>query len=142
MDFEDKVKSLSFKQILGFLIEGLENPEYPVNMAVFAMIINGVCFGCAALNAITKLYGKPFPLNKFYNRFMRSSYLDCSYDFYFDVENAYDSLRAGNVQKYNLIASRIGIALCPVDIELPFLRTTDYLVGLDEYKEFYDSLPD
>lgn len=142
MNFEQKVKSLTFKQILGHLITGLENPKYQIDMSVFALISDGVCFGCAATNAIVDIWGEKFPQDKFASVFARSEFMKCSEHFYPGFELSLESLRCGEIEGYNEIAKKIGIALCPVYVKLPILTGYDYKRGIEYYKEFYDSLPD
>lgn len=50
--FENKVKSMSAYDIIMAMVEGLRNPRTRIDMSTFGSIRNGICYGCAATNAI------------------------------------------------------------------------------------------
>ena len=142
MTFEEKVRSLSFKEILGFLIEGLENPVYKVDMSIYAGTMAGQCVACAATNAICKIVGKSFPENGFANTDVRRRSVNSQWSFFDNFEFAINSLRRGKILSYNEKAEEIGIALCFINHKLPELRTINYKENLIFYKEFYNTLLD
>src|SRR5690606_29411818 len=51
-EFENKVKSMSAHDIIMSMVDGLRNPRTKIDMSTYGLIINGICYGSAATNAI------------------------------------------------------------------------------------------
>lgn len=106
-DLESKIKSMSSKEIILAMIDGLENPVMKVDMNTFGKKKDGFCYGCAATNAICKIGGlEPSDEIPAYGR---SLYVSNSY-FLYGFEQAIDYLRRGWVDYYNRLASKRGFA--------------------------------
>ena len=141
MNFEEKVRSLSFKQILGYLIEGLENPDYEIDMHQFAKVNKKICYVCAATSAISKMGNVIFPIEKIEYSEFRSDLLNCSISFFWDFETALDKLREGDLINYNLMADELNFSKAPFyDKLLPKLDTHNYKRNLKAYKKFFKIL--
>ena len=143
--FVDKVRGMKASEIIETMITGLENPVTVVNMRTYGSILDGVCYGCAATNTIAKLcsFGKvkikkavqsdgytqglkTYTENRTVNKFVDN------------FESAIDYLRMGDIDSYNFLAKKEGIAEIKVRLDLPFLTTTYYKNRLHSYKELAD----
>jgi hypothetical protein len=123
----EKIKSMTAKEHIMNMVEGLRNPMTVINMDTFGeKREDGVCFGCAATNSICRLIGSIDPLFP--------AWLPGTYSYKTNVapilatyEDCIDMLRRGDVDGYNDSASYIGIATIKdiESIELPVLMN-DY----------------
>ena len=57
-----KIKSLTPKQVIMAMVEGLKNPKTEINMYTYGKVVDGVCFGCAATNAICQIFAIEDPV--------------------------------------------------------------------------------
>jgi len=124
----EKIKSMTAKEIVMSMVNGLRNPVTQINMNTFGEVVEGVCFGCAATNAMCYIgnysnedllkEGGVVPNIKAYSELMF-------------FEWAIDELRRGDINAYNRQAGRAGCAKISLpdgiedDYWLPFLRN-DY----------------
>lgn len=123
-DLEWKIKDMSAKEIILAMIDGLENPVMKVDMNTFGEKKEGVCYGCAATNAICKLGG--FEPSKEMALYGSRTYSDNSY-FLVAFEAAIDRLRRGCVISYNNIAIEDGFAtIKELETELPAITNQNY----------------
>lgn len=51
-EFERKVKSMSAHDIIMSMVNGLRKPKTKIDMNTYGAIREGICFGCAATNAV------------------------------------------------------------------------------------------
>ena len=107
--FKEKVLSMTAKEIIMSMVEGLQNPVITINMDTYGEAIEGVCFGCAATNAVCKISGKVFTEDNI-DEDLRSNFLKTDRLFLSEFEMAIDNLRAGGIKSYNFYANEIGIA--------------------------------
>jgi hypothetical protein len=145
LTFKQKVQSMSAKEIIMAMVEGLRNPTTDfVDMSTWGHLNEeNVCFGCAATNTVCRIAGKNY---EYYNSYRKLSSIDEDYDFVNEFERAINLLRQGLVDHYNTEAKKIGIA--QIDYAgfpkpLPYLATKDYLDCLDVYvelAEFQDAI--
>lgn len=154
MTFKEKVQSMTGKQILKAMIDGLEKPWVEVNMCTFGntrkvsswktlFIPREKCFGCAATNAICQISGKVFPLDKIYTSNARAGFLHIDQGFLDTFESAIDDLRCGKVQSYNFCVEQIDVGLLPSPVSpLPLLDTETWKDNIQEYKDYHNSIPD
>jgi hypothetical protein len=122
-----KLRSLTTKEVIMAMVEGLENPKTKIDMFTYGEVMGGVCYGCAATNAICRIFDidKPeeyfvpcnggfenTPLTKIEKR-----------DDISNFELAVDSLRMGYLDKCNFNLKRLGIVpiVNPNNIKLPQL---------------------
>ena len=141
--FIEKVRSMSSKEIILAMIEGLENPTTEIDMSTFGEIdINEenetVCFGCAATNTIASICS-------FNQKHLVFSKLDGSmvdafkehHEFVTEFEIAIDYLRKGDVFGYNKFAETIKIATIQNEknIELAYLNSNYDTFDLANYKK-------
>ena len=144
ISFEEKVKSMKFSEIMKAMIDGLEKPVVEVNMATYGIHVNGVCYGCAATNAICKI-GK-IKLDKTnIESGKHSEALNVGVFFVDHFESAIDALRQGLCNRYNKTAYLIEIAPVPTEfidviVQLPTLTTYNYKENLIEYKKVYQQI--
>ena len=135
--FKEKVQSMTGREIVLAMVEGLENPAVEVDMDTFGDDINGKCFGCAATNTICKISGKTFDAPSIIGTNSRADFITTGRQFLSDFEDAIDELRLGKVDQYNRFAFTCGIAQLDVpDYDLPILDTDNYLEGLPAYRKF------
>ena len=99
MTFEEKVKSMTFAQILRAMVDGLKAEHVRVQMDAFGIDINGVCFGCAATNAICQISRHVFTLLEIELLQNRAEALLCDYYFLDMFEEALDCLRKNDFSK-------------------------------------------
>ncbi len=138
--FEEKVKSLTIKEIVGYLIEGIKNPVIKLDFYYFGVIDKeNECIACGATNAICKISGITFDASNI-GFMQKAKALECSEYFYDKFENALDFLRLGSIRNYNFLASQIGIATLETDIKLPELENHNYKENLPIFEKLYESL--
>lgn len=134
---EEKILSMSFKEILLAMIDSIENPVTELDMTTFGFKKLDKCYGCAATNTICKI-GNLNPLEELYPyRYGKNKYSACS-SIISNFEKAIDFLRQGAIDMYNVHAYRGGFAVCDYHFcELPILDE-EYLIPirLKEYKKF------
>ena len=70
-EIRDKIRLLSAKEIILVMIEGLRNPVVKVDMETYGQIKHfesgkNVCYGCAATNALCKIFDITLPEIKLY----------------------------------------------------------------------------
>ena len=150
MIFEEQVRSMTGKEIMQAMIDGLTNPKIRIDMSSygdvefepsFLFFKRAVCVGCAATNTICNIARTTFNKESITTRTSRSSHIDCSYDFLRDFEFGINNLRNGDVKKYNVLAKKIGISeISVLDKKLPELTTDGYKENLHFYQEYCDEL--
>src|SRR5690606_17130474 len=132
-ELEKKVKSMTAHDIIMAMVEGLRNPRTKIDMDTFGGIRDGICYGCAATNAILHIMDAE-------EEEVRDHILECESHAYRTLnlsifENAIDYLRRGMVDLYNQYASHLGIAqVTPMlGLELPSLSNNYTEEQLQEY---------
>jgi len=134
MNFEEKVKSMTAKEIIMSMVEGLKNPSVKVDFTTFGVDFYGVCYGGATTNTICKISGIVFGPDTIGSRYMRSSALKTRFEFFYKFENALDYLRCGDIYNYNQMAKEIGFAqIKKPRFKLPELDNDNYLDNLEPY---------
>lgn len=143
----DKLKKPS--DFYDVMIRGLEAEHIKVDMRNFGYYAGGVCFGCAATNALCELSGKVFDRDSILTT-KRARFLGEETHLVHRFELLIDTLRRGSLCGFNAILYRFR----PFEIEfnkdlfitllreanLLVLGTYDYKEVLPEYKEFRDLL--
>lgn len=152
MTFEEKVKSMSGKEILQAMIDGLNKPWVTVDMSTYGDVDTvrygflklwkkEVCFGCAATNTICEINNAAFPVDQIDELALRANFLESDSDFLYSFEFALDYLRQGDVYAYNNFVQDIGVAQIPeLDISLPTLTTEEYKDNLVHYQNYCDAI--
>jgi len=149
-NFKEKVQAMSAKEIIMAMVNGLKKQHVNVDMLTFGYVKNGICYGCAATNAICEINGIPFSnssISEFPDR-VKFLFSDIPEDqstlgyeeFLMKFEVAIDKLRRGRTYEYNQLAKELEIATInnhPFD--LPELHTDDYANYLDKYIKYADS---
>ncbi len=130
-EFEEKIKSMSAYDIIMAMVEGLRNPKTRIDMSTFGLMIEGICFGCAATNAILHIMDANGEEVKSHVTYA-SIYDD--YPLY-GFESAINDLRCGLLVTYNANATRLGLArITPMPGQiLPVLRNDYTEEELQEY---------
>ena len=108
-NFKTTVQNMTAKEIIMAMVEGLKNPVIKVKMDTFGESTKGVCFGCAATNAVCKISGKVFTKENIDEDF-RNQFLKTDGQFLNIFELGIDNLRAGSIRYYNSYAKEIGMA--------------------------------
>lgn len=151
MTFEEKVKSMTGKQILQAMIDGLNKPWVTVNMDTYGDVDTvrygflklrkkRVCFGCAATNTICEINKTIFPIDEINTVGRRAGFIESDIDFLYDFERALDYLRQGDVPGYNSYVRDIDVAQIPVLSALPLLTTENYKYNLTHYQNYCDAI--
>lgn len=150
--FQEKVRSMTAKEIIMAMVEGLKNPSVKVNMntfgdsrkvTLFGLTILKVCYGCAATNTICKISGVKLNYESIKNTQNRSKAINSDKIFLEEFEEAIDCLRKGLLYGYNSIAHIYGFAMIKNerDIPLPTLLNKNYKKLLYLYEELANSQP-
>jgi hypothetical protein len=142
--FEEKVRSMKNFEIIRAMTAGLRRRWVRLDMRTFGQFRKGVCYGCAATNAICEIEGRRITLRHAYA--FDTTYLDIAKFtkadeiFVTRFEIALDDLRQGEIVGYNDYAKFVGFATIPVSLagKLPLLDD-DYT---EEQLAKYDRLAD
>lgn len=152
-------KITSFSVFVQLMIDGLKSPCLPVKMDTFGMVEGGVCFGCAATNALCKLTGKkltedqmPEEVNAYRNiNFSRvkayADFFGMTYDQVDTLENAWDTLREGDpyaalkeLRTLRELPFNTRAVVCQTEEELPTLQDNYTPDDLAAYQRYADAL--
>lgn len=110
LSLTEKIKSMTAKEHIMNMVEGLRNPMTVINMDTFGeKDKDGVCFGCAATNSICRLAGST---DVFFSDWVAGLWLfrKSIAPIILAYEDCIDALRKGDVNRYNEIATDINIA--------------------------------
>jgi hypothetical protein len=142
-ELEKKVKTMSAHDIIMAMVEGLRSPRTRIDMHSFGYIMRGgVCYGCAATNAILHIMeAKEYEVADHIRDRVPIDYLAfimCKVDSFLNTfELAIDLLRCGCVAQYNQYAADFGIAqITPMPGQkLPWLYNDYTEDQLQEYEK-------
>ena len=151
MTFEEKVRSMTAKEIVQAMIDGLKKPWVKVDMGSFGdfqierkwfgLIKKEVCYGCAATNTICEIAGIAFTPDNIWSTGHRATAANATFGFIYDFECAIDYFRMGDIISTNRMFGFLDLPAFPIPSEpLPELTTENYLVELDHYQKYCDSL--
>ena len=107
-EFENKVKSMSAHDIIMSMVDGLRYPRTEIDMYTFGYEEDGICYGCAATNAILHIMDANKEEVEDHIDGRRAAGYKASTTKQF--EYAIDQLRKGSVSGYNRWAKDCGIA--------------------------------
>lgn len=156
MEFEQKVKSMTAKEIIMAMVDALTHPPIiNIEMGTFGSCeikrkkFLGItykkeytCFGCAATNTICQISGVVFVNDKIDSLYDRAQSINCRDAAFLKVfENAIDSLRTTSIEGYNYYATcgRFARITEKPDLELITLSnnyTNDDLKGYIELAKY------
>ena len=139
--FEEKVRSMSGADIINAMCDGLEREWVRVQMLSFGGSTNGVCYGCAATNTICQIVGRSFDAHEIEWRSNRKDAIKCDYGFLGEFERSIDALRSGDMQAYNSIAEKIGIAQIHKTAKVGLMTTANYRDLIPQYRELARTQP-
>ena len=133
-EFEEKVQSISAHDIIMSMVNGLRNPKTLIDMGTYGKMREGICFGCAATNAILNIMNANEEEVKSYVTY--GPIHDGDLPLY-GFEYAIDRLRCGKVEDYNALAKRRGLAqIVPIPgQDLPLLGNDYTEEQLKEYEK-------
>ncbi len=134
MNFEDKVRSMSAKEIILAMIEGLENPAVEIDMHTFGDHQEDICYGCAATNAICKISGVKFTPENINSTEDRAIAVNSDFYFLDSFESAIEYLRFGNISGYNLHAENNFAYIKYTEIDLPRIGNKYNQDDLNQYR--------
>ena len=86
-----------FSTFVQLMIDGLKHEWVHIQMSTFGRDIDGICYGCAATNALCELAQKSFTHDIISFTNSRARFLNMDYDVLDKLECAWDSLRSGFV---------------------------------------------
>lgn len=143
MAFKEKIQSLTAKEIILFMVEGLKNPEIEIDMCTFGdvkvvskwlgLIKKRKCFGCAATNTICKITGVKFTEENIVSRLKRAEALGTHYNFLDIFEESIDMLRLGKISDYNYLARLGNFSEIEVALKMPVLINSFTQIQLQCY---------
>lgn len=122
-NIERKIKSMTAKEIIMAMVDGLMNPVTKIDMYNFGSYEDGICYGCAATNAICRI-GMLDPEEEL-QRMGGPKYRNYS-DLISGFEDAIDELRNGHINSYNHFAQEYGFATIKTSTELPEIDNDNY----------------
>ena len=115
--FELIVKSMTAKEIIMAMVEGLRHPSCVVGMGTFGSVKEGICYGCIATITIARIYG----IGKLDEE--TTLQIKDSQSFMWQFKWAINDLRMGCVDYYNAIAEIYDFpTIREEDLELPILE--------------------
>lgn len=140
--FKEKVQSMTAKEIIQSMIDGLKAKHIRINMNTFGDFHNNECFGCAATNTVCEISNQKFTLFNISNIDKRSRFLSVDSEFLRNFEYAINELRLGNIIGYNQIAKRSRFATIKADkyYYLPTLTSKNWQSDLVHYQKLADDL--
>lgn len=126
-ELKQKILSLSAKEIIMAMVEGLKNPKTKIDMSTYGTVSQGICYGCAATNAIIHISNcTPEEGCVIYYK--------VSYDTIKAFELAINELRNCNIENYNFYAEENNFAtIKKPDFDLPYLGNDYTLENLEPY---------
>lgn len=146
---EDKVRSMTARQIIMAMVEGLRDPVTRISMTTYGKSIGERCYGCAATNAICKIQGiqdtDPLKFGNNQDRGTREIIFNSDHAFLYFFENAINDLRRGDIIQYNFTAEHLGIARIfrsEIVDYLPTLSDSYTEKHLEQYVKLADSQPE
>ena len=151
MTFEEKVRSMTGKEIMQAMIDGLNKPWLTVEMStygsssetkLFGIFSKTVCFGCAATNTICEIVQKKFTGKNINSFEFRAESINSDQGFLDSFESALNDLRRGRIDWYNIGAENENFNTIRVldNFELPVLETDNYKELLPIYQQYCDKL--
>jgi hypothetical protein len=141
-NFANKVRAMSAKELIMAMVNGLEKEWVAVSMNTYGMLASdGICYGCAATNAICEIIGAPTTPDEpnWGNRF----YKERKSTFMCELEMAYNWLRTGFINDANYYFKKLGCATIdnPNNIRLAQLESDTYKDNLECYRQLANSQP-
>jgi hypothetical protein len=120
MTLVDKIKALTPKQFVMAMVDGLRARYAIVDMGSYGYIEDGLCYGCAATNAIAKVNGSLYPIDEVK---INVNHFRTSFDWYHatisndpgnesfivTIEQAYNCLRVADIFMCNFYLDRVGL---------------------------------
>jgi len=139
--FKDKVRSMTGKEIVMAMVNGLLHEHYEVSMTSFGHTNNGICYGCAATHCITEISGIKFGRDIIRMREDRAIAINVDYEFLHIFEDVIDDLRTGRIDAYNSKVEAIGIVkLNSPSKPLPYLKTSTWKYDIQDYIDYANTL--
>ena len=147
MDFKEKVKSMSAKEIILAMVESLiPPPAIKIDMETYGRVdtktifgipipFTRICYGCAATNTICKIAGKKFDASNIESSYDKAKLINSDVQFLTVFEKAIDALRRGDIYLYNKLARDHGFAAIKenYDTVLKYLDNNYTKADLDGY---------
>lgn len=116
--FEEKVKSLTAKEMILTMVKALRDPWVELDMGTYGgwkfKGLRKVCVGCAATNTVCELAGFKFTPSNIDFTEIRAKKVGCDISFLNTFEMAIDDLRCGNIEDYNESAEMLDMAQIPL----------------------------
>jgi hypothetical protein len=129
---EEKIIGLSAKEMIMAMVNGLRKRHVCIDMSTFGRKSNGVCFGCAATNALIEISGISA------EEAVDLSVFSCKSVIISDFETAIDSLRCGDIYFCNIYLEFPEI-VNPENIYLPILMDDYTEDELQQYEKLANS---
>lgn len=130
---------MSSHDIIMAMVDGLEKPRTEIKMEFYGIFNDGICYGCAATNAILHIMDANKEEVEAHIMTARGRHsapiMDANHWFLTRFERALDRLRQGEITYYNDYAIEGGFAqITPIpDQELPCLNNDYTEKELQEY---------
>lgn len=145
MVFKEKVQSMTAKEIIMAMVNGLKKEHVKVDINTFGCVEDDVCYGCAATNAICEISGKVFTADNIKGWQNRGFFIGReNINFVAGFETAIDVLRSLNIYYYNRIAEEYGFATIDSNhfgkFNLPQIENDNYKEAIIKWEEFANTL--
>lgn len=141
--FEEKVRSMSSKEIIMAMVDGLKKPtvrvdfntygEFEIKTRLFGLISREICYGCAATNTICRISDVTLRGDNIKYVEDRAKAVNSDSYFLLNFEYAINCLRKGSIDWYNMYASKYAFATIKKAAEIPYLSNENYSEGLESY---------
>lgn len=140
MNFIEKVKSMKPSEIVQAMIDGLRARHAQIRMSSFGQIIDGVCYGCAATNAILHIDSTTINYYKYISGEEYEVFDNEIAEFIEQFEAIINDLRCNRVFGANLTCYELLGFRLPDDYgkSLPYLGDNFTKEELLKYQEYAD----
>ncbi|MCC6818621.1 MAG: hypothetical protein IT245_07010 [Bacteroidia bacterium] len=103
---QEFMQTAKLSDYIDLMVKALENPKIKISMMTYGKSYNGICFGCAATNALCEFSGKIFDETNIDQRTERAQFLGYDVMDVRDFERIIDSLRQGDIQNTAIMFSK------------------------------------
>lgn len=137
---ERKILSMSAHDLIMSMVNGLRDPKTLIDMGSYGYMSEGVCFGCAATNAVLHIMNanvQEIRSHVVYVSFYDFSHTNNDNSTLFVFERAIDMLRRGRLEPYNEKIHPLGFPyITPMPGQkLPWLENDYTEDELQEYEK-------
>lgn len=146
--FKETVQAMTGKEIVMAMVNGLRKKHVKINMMSYGHKDDGVCYGCAATNAICEILGRVPEMGEWargedYSVIRKRSIDATDVHFVALFESSIDDLRSACFDMYNNGASALGLPKLPepaFELPLPYLSNDYTEEDLQKWEDYANTL--